>query len=321
MAKILIAGALDLSKQRSQNFVRYLGEEVIRQGHVLLNGCRNVFDKMVANSAFKVCDPDRRNERIISYVEADSEPVHEFGTVLRSRLSDWGLGYKRLYIPEPIYKADAIIIVGGQEGTKIAANWARIASKPLLPITVFDGAAKIAYKEELKDFKSKYADRIEQFQYEKLNQISLNLKGIAQDAVSLAARITTSKNVFVIMSFSTDPKLQRAYKSFKKVCEENEYKCYRIDDAHLVGRIVPEIFESIKRSAFVIVDLTVERANVYYELGFAQGLNKPVVITAYKGTRLPFDVHDISTIFWEGQTDLKVKLRERIGKIALLQGR
>ena len=51
------------------------------------------------------------------------------------------------------------------------------------------------------------------------------------------------------------------------------------------------------------------------------GLNKPVVVTAFKGTTLPFDVADIPTIFWEGQKQLKDKLRERVALIASSQGR
>jgi predicted Rossmann-fold nucleotide-binding protein len=323
MAKILIAGALNLSQDNAPDFVRYLGEEVVEQGHILLNGCRNEFDKMVAKGAYdllkvKGIEPEKY---IISYAIAGSEPAHEFGTVLRSRLPTWGLEFKRLYIPEPIHKADAVIIVGGQEGTMCAANWARIDNKPILPITAFGGAAASTYNEEIKDFESKYGDRIEQFQYETLNQVPLDLRKVAKDSVSLAARITTSKHVFVVMSFSPDPKLEDAYQSFVDVCKEYQYECKRLDDLNALDRIIPEIFMSIQKSAFVIVDLTEERANVYYELGFAQGLNKPVVITAYKGTLLPFDINDIPTIFWEGQKQLKERLKERIGEIASGQGR
>ena len=48
MARILIAGALDFSRQDARDFVTALGVEVIEQGHVLLNGCRNQFDRLVA---------------------------------------------------------------------------------------------------------------------------------------------------------------------------------------------------------------------------------------------------------------------------------
>jgi nucleoside 2-deoxyribosyltransferase len=67
--------------------------------------------------------------------------------------------------------------------------------------------------------------------------------------------------------------------------------------------------------------LSKDKPNVYYELGFAQGLRKPVIITAHEKTDLPFDVADIPTIKWEGQKDLKDRLREKIKLIASAQGR
>src|SRR5262249_15055962 len=155
-----------------------------------------------------------------------------------------------------------------------------------------------AYNEELKGFDEKYGDRIGRSQYETLNQVSGDLARIAREAVALAARIQTSRRVFAIMGVSSDPKLVDAYDSFQEVCREYDYDCTRVDDRDMVDRIVPQIFEGIRRSAFVIVDLTEQRPNVYYEFGLAQGLGKPHIVTAYKGTALPFDVHDVPTIFW-----------------------
>ena len=323
MAKILIAGALDLSDQKAHDFVQLLGQAVVANKHILLNGCCNEFDTLIAKSAFDFLQDKGANpyERIISYTKAGSVPAHTYGTILKSRLDTWGLEFKRLLIPEPIDKADVVVIVGGKEGTMCAANWARIANKPLLPITAFGGTAETTFNEELKVFQDKYSDRIEQIQYETLNQALLDLKKIADDAISLAARIAVSSAVLVIMSYSGDPRLEDSYESFREVCEEFQYQCKRIDEIGTLDRIVPEIMANIKKAAFIIADLSVEKPNVYYELGFAQGLKKPLFITAFKGTILPFDVNDIPTIFWEGQKQLKAKLREKINEIAKLHGR
>lgn len=317
MARILVAGALDFSKDDSQQFVAFLGQEIIEQGHVLLDGCRNEFDRLIAKAAYDAAlarslDP---HQRIISYAVAGAEPVHAFGTVLRSQLASWGLEFERLHVPEPVWNADAVIIVGGQEGTLCAANWARIAQKPLLPITAFGGAGFKTFTEELKNFSKKYADRIDRLQYEALNQIPSDLRKMARDAVSLASRIQGSRKVFVIMGFSADPRLQDAYDTFKETCEEFDYECSRVDDTNSGDRIVPQIFDGIKRSAFVIADLTEQKPNVFYELGFAQGQRKPHIVTAYKGTTLPFDIHDVPTIFWESQKKLKEQLRARIADL------
>jgi len=79
--------------------------------------------------------------------------------------------------------------------------------------------------------------------------------------------------------------------------------------------------DGIRRSAFVIVDVSEATPNVYYELGLADGLDKLHVVTAYIDTVLPFDVHDVPTVFWANQKQLKEGLKDRIRKIASLHGR
>lgn len=324
MANILVIGSLDLSEHTHQIFTKYLGEEIAEQGHRLLNGCRNELDKVIAKSTFDFLTQEGKKpgEYITCYVSADSPPAHGFGTLLKSRCHNWeSLASPGLDVPETVEQADVVILIGGTEGTKCAANWARIDRKPLIPIATFGGSAAEIYGEELRDFDEKYAERIDQSDYEILNQVSSDLRKIAKDAVALAARTITSKHVFVIMSFSGEARLQDAYESFQMVCKEFQYECRSIDHTNAMDRIVPELLTKIKRSAFVIVDLSEERPNVYFELGYAQGLAKPVIVTAYKGTDLPFDVADIPTIFWEGQKQLKERLRERIRVIASTQGR
>jgi len=288
-----------------------------------MSGCLNEFDRAVAESACRAAQAKtvRPSERIISYAVEGATPAHLHGTLLRSKLRTWGLEFKRLEVPEPIHSADAVVLVGGGDGTLCAANWARIDNKPLLPVTAFGGAGATTYNEEIAHFTTKYGDRVDQLEYEGLNQLPIDLRALAKDAVSLAARIHTSRHVFVIMSFAEDPRLEDVYETFKEVCKEYHYQCSRIDNGAVVDRIVPNIVARIRRSAFVIVDLTEPRPNVYYEFGLAQGLNKAHVVTAYKGTPLPFDVNDVPTIFWAGQTQLKEALRKKIEAIVCMQGK
>lgn len=51
------------------------------------------------------------------------------------------------------------------------------------------------------------------------------------------------------------------------------------------------------------------RSNVNYELGIAQGSGTRAIVTAYKGTDLPFDISDIPVIFGESRSQLKERLR------------
>ena len=319
MEKLLVIGSLASSDAKGPEFLEFLAKEIADQGHHLVNGCRNEMDRIMAKSVYerlvqKGIDPAKR---ITCYVSPDTKPAHEFGTILKSRCYNWeSLASSGLDVPETIELADVVIVIGGTEGTKCAANWARITRKPLLPLTNFGGSAAEIFEEELKDFDIRYSDRIEKSEYEILNQITSDLARVAKDTVSLATKTVISRHVFVIMSYSEDPKLCDAYESFQTICKEYEYECIRVDSASPIDRIVPEIFANIKRAAFVIADLSEPRPNVYFELGFAKGLRKPVIVTAYKGTPLPFDVADIPTIFWEGQKQLKDRLRQRLVAIA-----
>ena len=62
-------------------------------------------------------------------------------------------------------------------------------------------------------------------------------------------------------------------------------------------------------------------SNVFYEVGFAKGLGKEVILVAKKGTELPFDLKDLPTFFWETQRDLKKGLEERIERVVGKYGR
>ena len=84
MAKINICGGLGLAKPEEQEFLRLLAREVMRQGPMLLNGCRNELDKFIARSAFDYCNENGINlkDRIKSYVADGAVPVHEYGTIM-----------------------------------------------------------------------------------------------------------------------------------------------------------------------------------------------------------------------------------------------
>ena len=54
---------------------------------------------------------------------------------------------------------------------------------------------------------------------------------------------------------------------------------------------------------------------MFYELGYADGMQKHVIVTAKEGTELPFDVKDIPTIFWGSLVKLREDLERRIRKV------
>jgi nucleoside 2-deoxyribosyltransferase len=272
---------------------------------------------MIAEAAYAKLEqlgvPEKqRNVRIISYVLKDTEPMHRRGTVLRSQLTDWEIAKEAFYIPEQVQQADVVLLVGGFEGTYRAANWARIAKKPLLPLTAFEGAAAKIYAQELHEFEQKFEGIVDRRDYEQLNSLNRDWTEHAEAIIALAERMARSRSVVVVMSYAERGELDDVFDSFRQVAEALQYDCRRVTQANTEGRILPEILDRIRRAAFVIVDLTDLRPNVLYELGYADGLSKKVIVTAKEGTELPFDVKDVPTIFWQSQVKLRSDLKERI---------
>ncbi|MBW1298126.1 nucleoside 2-deoxyribosyltransferase [Aquimarina litoralis] len=325
--KILVIGGYhednETLKKQSIEFTKVLGKEIMDQGHILLNACMTEFDTIIAESASQSLHEEEIDNRIISYIAKGITPSHKIGRIRDSQLENWELGTPSLKIPEPIFYADVVITVCGSEGVQRAANWARIARKPILPIKKFKGASELIYFEEKNNFYQTHNSNINLDEFEDLSQSLIEDQKLAQTVVNLAERIKTSKNAFVIMPFDENSELENTFDSFEITCSQftPEYNCIRMDKITDIKRITPEMFSNIKKSAFVIVDLTLERPNVYYELGYADALNKPIIATAKKGTSIHFNAKDIPILFWDSQKKLREELFQRINQIAINQGR
>ena len=118
------------------------------------------------------------------------------------------------------------------------------------------------------------------------------------------------------MSYADRPDLLDAYDSFQEVTDDLDYECERVTHATAGDRILPDILERIRRAAFVIVDLTELRPNVLYELGYADGLGKRVVVTAKKGRSFHSTSRTCRRSSRDGQRQLKQDLRSRILEVA-----
>ena len=227
------------------------------------------------------------------------------------------MNHAELRIPEQIDLADATIFVAGREGTFLAKNWAFYARKPILGVPRFGGAGETIYDQELLRLRMNSPTTAED--YETLNQVSTDISHYVKEVVALAERLVTPRSVFTIMSFKKE--FRDVYASYKEVCNEFGLVAERTDESGSLERIVPRVEKGIRGSAFVIADVSEGSPNVFYEVGFARGLGKDVIMTARKGTELPFDVGDIPAIFWEIQEDLKEGLRKCLASLRSKYGR
>ena len=314
--RILVGGSLDdvpRDPELCREFVAALGIEIVKRGHVLLNGCRGSVDKEIATAALGWLSKNGGNpdKSIISYCAKSSAPVHRIGRVRQSSLPDWQMNHPELRIPEQIEQADATIFVAGHDGTFLAKNWSFYARKPILGVPRFGGAGETIYDQELARFRINSPTTADD--YETLNQVSNEVSHYVNEVVALAERLVTPRSVFIIMSFAKE--FRDVYASCKEVCKEFGLEAERTDEAGSLERIIPRIEKGIRGSAFVIADVSEGSPNVFYEVGFARGLGKDLILTARQGTKPPFDIADIPVISWEIQEDLKEELRKRVADL------
>lgn len=99
---------------------------------------------------------------------------------------------------------------------------------------------------------------------------------------------------------------------------EPGYQPVRVDEIEHEDRIDDLIIAEIRRSKFIVADFTHgkegARGGVYYEAGFAHGLNIPAFFTCKKNLidKLHFDIRQYSTVLWETPEELSTKLANRI---------
>jgi guanylate kinase len=77
----------------------------------------------------------------------------------------------------------------------------------------------------------------------------------------------------------------------------------RIDAIRGDYHIYDQIISCIRKSEFIIADLTLEKPNVYFELGYARGIGKEVLSLARRGSKLHFDIQGVRTDFYNGPID------------------
>ena len=119
--------------------------------------------------------------------------------------------------------------------------------------------------------------------------------------------------VFIAMPMTTDdPQLVDIHEHIKLAASDVGLVAERVDDQISNEKITERIVEAIRDAAFVVVDLTHGKPNVFWEAGYAHGLGKTPIYIARKGTELEFDVRDYPVIFYENATRLRTKLAERL---------
>jgi len=121
-------------------------------------------------------------------------------------------------------------------------------------------------------FMSLYAQPV----YEYLDELLLDqaqLPAQPSSSIGFDNSVVKPNYVFILMSMSeTDPLIYDVHTTIKQTCTQFDLRAERADDIGHSGRITDKIIERIRAARILVADLSHERPNVYYELGFAHGL-------------------------------------------------
>jgi len=122
-------------------------------------------------------------------------------------------------------------------------------------------------------------------------------------------------HLFILMPFTDD--LNPVYEDhIKNVATSLNLKAKRADDFFTADAIMRNIWSAIYASRLVIADCTGRNPNVFYEIGIAHTLGRPVILVAQNKDDVPFDLRHIRYIQYNltprGMEEFEERLRKTI---------
>lgn len=122
----------------------------------------------------------------------------------------------------------------------------------------------------------------------------------------------TKPFVFVLMPFSES--FDDVYQlGIKGACDKAGMYCERVDEQLYSERILDRIYNQIANADVIIADMSRRNENVFYEVGYAHGLGKKVILLTDDAKDIPFDLKDFHHIVYNGRiVDLIKPLTEKL---------
>jgi len=126
---------------------------------------------------------------------------------------------------------------------------------------------------------------------------------------------SANSDVFVIMPFLKD--LKPVYEDhIRNTVQELHLSIARGDDFFTAKSVMSDIWDAINSCRIVIADCTGRNPNVFYEIGMAHTLGKPVILISQNKDDIPFDIQHIRYIIYEftprGMSEFEKKLAATI---------
>lgn len=114
---------------------------------------------------------------------------------------------------------------------------------------------------------------------------------------------TQSRTAFVALPFKNAEVVRMVDEVFRPAVKETGFDLKRLDDAPPAGLIDNRLRVEIRMCRFLIADLTDANNGAYWEAGYAEGLEKPVIYTCSKAyfekNKTHFDTNHQHTLLWD----------------------
>jgi hypothetical protein len=103
---------------------------------------------------------------------------------------------------------------------------------------------------------------------------------------------------FVLMPFK-DPFDSYFKRIIKPAIEANRLYAVRGDSLFRSTNIMDDVWNGIRRAKMLIAELTEKNPNVFYELGLAHAVSKPVILISASIDDIPFDLRAIRVLLYD----------------------
>ena len=265
---------------------------------------------------FRVVGSQRALERIpISRRTMWDSSIRRSDFELQLSPSGWRMG--GVIRAQQVRSGDVLVVIGGGAGVEQLAQLYLDEGKSVVPVkcdigsSVGDGSGGSSHLYgqalsetstffDLHDGAGSSTSRLSGLRVEADSEPS----ALAEATASLISDLKPPNAFYVRLLAKELDEFRQVEKFFREAVDPvvtgNGFTPYEVGrNQSQTAFINVEIFEQLHRAALVVADLTGVRPNCTMELGYALARHRRVLITAMKGTRLPFDSDKLPTHFWD----------------------
>lgn len=114
-----------------------------------------------------------------------------------------------------------------------------------------------------------------------------------------ATNVGANDSCFVMQPFAA-PLGEYYDKIYRPAIEKAGLRPVRADaEIFATGKIMDQVWHGINAAKVLVAELTTRNPNVFYELGLAHAMKKPVVLVSAREEDVPFDLQHIRVIYYD----------------------